>query len=256
MNYIRLVWQDIKRGVNLDIYITVIVSVVIAILGVTGIANNAVLFSAVLATLALLSTSLLVNRKDNDGIRDALAQIKPARSKADDFFDLEHELDELIQNIRSARRVYIWGTTFTTHIPLFKDFIKQGLQSGLEIKFLLVKPESSAIKMAAFRGLDLEEETLNSNLRVNLKILDNLSKGTPPGKLEFRVVDYLAPYAVYFFDPHLPSGHMFAHMSTFRVQNNLFRPSFRLTRKEDNLWVEHFLNQFETIWEEANPVNM
>lgn len=253
MNYLRLIWQDITNGQNLDIYVTVIISVVIAILGVIGIVNDAVIFSAVLATLALLSTSLLVTRRDNDEIRNILANIKPSRSVADEFFSLEYELDELIQHIRNSRRIYIWGTTFTTHIPLLIDDLKQGLQTGLEIKFLLVKPESSAIKMAAFRGIDLDEQTLNSNLKRNLMTLANLSKATPPGKLEFRVVDYLAPYTMYFFDPKIPSGRVFAHMSTFRVSNNRFRPTFKLTRKDDNLWVEHFLSQFETVWEEAIP---
>ncbi|BAZ71215.1 hypothetical protein NIES4106_60120 (plasmid) [Fischerella sp. NIES-4106] len=42
MQFLRHVWQDIRSGQNLDIYITASLSLVIAIFGVIGIANQSI----------------------------------------------------------------------------------------------------------------------------------------------------------------------------------------------------------------------
>ena len=60
MRFLRRVWNDIRSGQNLDIYITASLSLIIAVFGVLGIANQSIISAAVLAVLALLLSSLLV----------------------------------------------------------------------------------------------------------------------------------------------------------------------------------------------------
>ena len=79
----------------------------------------------------------------------------------------------------------------------------------------------------------------------------DLAREATNGKLEYRVIDYLTPYTVYYFDPHLPQGHLLAHLSTFRVANVFKRPTFKLTRRDDTGWFDHFVAQFDIMWREA-----
>jgi hypothetical protein len=136
---------------------------------------------------------------------------------------------------------------------LLKDDIKQGLKANFEYRFLLIKPSSNSVKMAAFRGKNLSEQRLNSDLERSLTILTDLIHEMPTGKIEIRVVDYIALYTMYIFDPQLPNGHILAHLSTFHVPHIRFRPTFKLTHKDDRVWFEHFLEQFEVVWNEAEP---
>lgn len=72
MKILQKLVTDIKRRQNIDIYITILIAVVVSILGLVQVANQAVISSAVLATLALVSFSLLMNRQENEEIRKAL----------------------------------------------------------------------------------------------------------------------------------------------------------------------------------------
>ena len=57
------------------------------------------------------------------------------------------------------------------------------------------------------------------------------------------------------FDPHLPTGQVFVSLLPFR-RSSEDRPSFRLKSPKDNDWIHLFKEQFEALWEEAEPVNL
>ena len=123
MKFLHRVWQDIKSGHNLDIYITVAIAMVVAILGVLGVADDKIVFSAVLATLALVSSSLLVNRRENEEIRSALSNVTTTQSVADRFFTFGYDLEQFMQQIPRSQKIYFWGTALTSHIPLLRDYL-------------------------------------------------------------------------------------------------------------------------------------
>ena len=72
MKFFRLVWKDIRSGQNIDVYITVVIAIAVAIFGVIGIADLTIIASATLAILALVSVNLLSNRRENENIRELL----------------------------------------------------------------------------------------------------------------------------------------------------------------------------------------
>jgi hypothetical protein len=75
MRTFQTIWQDIRAGKNLDIYVAIAMAVAVAILGVVGTASLTLIISAVLATLALVANGLLANRREDEGIRNALLAI-------------------------------------------------------------------------------------------------------------------------------------------------------------------------------------
>ncbi len=174
------------------------------------------------------------------------------RPTAAPFFKMEYSIDDLKEAVRNSSRMYFWGTSFETHIPLLKGEITRGLRRGLQTRFLLIAPRSSAVKMAAFRANETEGHR-DGNLRDSLAILSSLTVEDTAGHLECRVVDYLAPYTMYLIEPDQDSGYLLVRLSTFRPEEQdwMKRPTFILTRKDDRFWFDHFVNQFEVVWHNA-----
>ncbi|MBH8564473.1 hypothetical protein I8748_20185 [Nostoc sp. CENA67] len=253
MRLLRHVWQDIRSGQNLDIYITAPLSLVVAIFGVIGIANQSIVSAAILTVLALLLSHLLVTRNQNEQIQIALSKLEINQSlSASQLMTNGDDISEIIQLLRQSKQAYFWGTTFTTHIPLLQQYLEFGLASGLEAKFLLVQPSSNALKMAAFRAKDVSESDLNNDLLRNIRRLDSIAISSKVGKLEIKVIDYLAPHVMYIFDPHLSSGQIIMRLSTLRVPDTM-RPIIKITRSQDLEWFNFYVEQFEIAWQMALP---
>jgi hypothetical protein len=253
MRFLRRAWDDIRSGQNLDIYITALLSLIVAILGVSGIVNQSVISAAVLAVLALLLSSLLVARYQNDKIQSVLSKLGRTQLSISQFMATGDDISEILQLLRKSQQAYFWGTTYSTHIPLLQQDLERCIASGLGARFLLVKPSSSALKMAAFRCKNLSESDLNEDLMRNLKRLDRIESSNVAGKLEVKVIDYLAPYVMYIFDPHLPSGQIVMRLSTLHVPDTM-RPIIKISRSQDLEWFNFYLQQFEIAWQAAESL--
>lgn len=255
MKKFRTLWQDFRAGRNLDIYITVILAIFIAILGIFSVVDLAIISAAVLATLALVSVSLLQNRRENESLQNALSQIQRLNESTVPF--LSHELSSYTEQNRllaSTREAYFWGLSFGRMIPHVRNALEHSLNTGIQVRFLLLKPNSEAVKMAAFRDSFQDEKRINLALQATISDLSFIArKAPPPAKLEIRVINYLPPWTIMAFDPQLPNGQIFVSLLTFRDANEN-RPSFRLKSPEDSEWIRIFTDQFKKLWDEAEEV--
>ena len=59
MKLFRQIWDDLKRGKNIEVYVTLILAIIVAVLGLTGTVLPDQLTSVTLAVLALLSFAIL-----------------------------------------------------------------------------------------------------------------------------------------------------------------------------------------------------
>jgi hypothetical protein len=250
----RTAWEDIINGKNLDLYLIILITLVVMLLSVLNIVESQVIFNTVLAVLAILSGSLLVIRHNSIDIQKALQEIK-SNQKSEEFFiqDSMDEIGTLTNKILQAKNVVFWGTSFSRFIPLFKDDFEKCFSQDLDAKFLLLKPDGKAIDLAIFRGRSDDVKYLKDNLFTNLRILSDLQQITPPGSLDVRTSDYIAPYTLVAIDPDLPNGSMVVWLAYFRTPNAM-RPMFELLRQRDDKWFDYFMKQFELVWSEADPI--
>lgn len=177
--------------------------------------------------------------------------LKTASPSAKEFFkrnDYPTDLKLLLNNSKSA---IFWGTAFTKFVPHMRDDIESRLTHGLEIRFFLVKPDGAALGMVNLRGRPEDITHRRTDLERNLAILKLLASKAPPGRLELRVLDYLAPYTMVAFDPNLQTGRMFVWLAAIGVPNTK-RPMFELTKNNDPEWFDFFTQQFELTWEKAS----
>jgi hypothetical protein len=229
---------------------------------------------AAIAGLAGLATALTVAYQDRTRTRDTSAGINvakpmltraakpPAGSLAARFFYDSDNPHEIERSLASANVVWMWGATLTMHIPYFAPLIEKRTLEGKETRILLLAPDSASMKMAALRSSRHSEGQLGQELRANLERLTVLlqrqielpvdcDKTRRP--LQVRVVDYLAPYALYAYDPGQPDGMLEIRISTFRG-THYKRPTFRLVQDIDREWFDHFRNEFEKVWDVSTPV--
>lgn len=72
MGRFKIVVTDIRTRKNLDIYSTLRLAIIISVLGAFGVASVPVVISAVLAVLALISFSFLLNREHTERLQQSL----------------------------------------------------------------------------------------------------------------------------------------------------------------------------------------
>ncbi|MFI7081842.1 hypothetical protein ACIBO1_31590 [Micromonospora sp. NPDC049903] len=170
---------------------------------------------------------------------------------ANRFFVEQDDLIEISHLIQRAQdEVWLWGTTLSMHIPYLDTYLEQALSRDVRVKVLLIKPGSAAMSMSAFRaGPDGMVHGLEERLAINLGLLDRLLERRTG--MEVRLVDYLAPYTLYAYDPGLESGSMDLRLGSFHGQHEL-RPTFRLVRKRDGEWFDYFYEQFTSVWNSAD----
>ena len=113
MKYLQAVWRDVRAGQNLDIYLTIIISAVIAILGIFQVVDQTIISATVLAMLALVASTLLQNRRANDLLQKRM-------SAMEGFELLGHELEDYYQQnkaLSAASTAFFWGITFEKLLP-------------------------------------------------------------------------------------------------------------------------------------------
>lgn len=167
--------------------------------------------------------------------------------KARDFFsrdDYPSDLNVLLE--RSSTAVF-WGAAFIRFVQHMRERIERRVIQGASIKFLMMEPDGAALGMLNLRGKPEDVSSRRTDLKRNIEILDAIARKTAVGKLEVRVLDYLAPYTLVAYDPQLPTGRLFVWLGSIGVPNS-DRPMFSLTRSGDPDWFEFFLNQFELTW--------
>jgi len=91
MKFYQNILQDIRSGQNIDNYITILIALAVAALGISGIADQKILLSVVLATLAMVSTGLLVSRQENRRLSDAVSRIENLDYLSDKFLHQKYD---------------------------------------------------------------------------------------------------------------------------------------------------------------------
>lgn len=247
MKIILTVWYDIRSRKNLDLYIIIILAVVVTVLGVTGQVGQIIISSAILATLAVVAMSLLINRHENEEIQKTLSSISSGENLADKFIKHEYDRTRLRQLLSNSHVAFFWGPYLTTHILLLKDIIKERLQDDFQVRFLLMDPYGIATNLKASLSKDKDVQYVRKRIESSCLELQHISQEIPTGKLKFLVMDYEQPYSIIAFDPDLPSGRIFVRLNSLDT-SNAKRPTFELTNEGDVYWFNFFVHQFESAW--------
>jgi len=240
MQILERIWDDFRSGENIDLYVTVIVAIGLAILNVVGIAPQTHLAPITLAVLGLLAITSLGNRY-------RIERLLQGQSWSIDDFYMKEYPSSYKEDFETAQELWLIGISLRRTIQANYPMIEQKIRQGHAIKILLVHPEGHGIEMAVARNYARREvKPKSSEIKFGLQLLCDLDK-IPHNKLEFRTIEYPLAYGVTAVDPDTASGILYIEHYCFRTASDSL-PRFVL-RAGDGQWYDFFKSEIRALWD-------
>lgn len=242
MESLERIWRDIRQGENIDLYLTVVVSIVLTILTIIDVVPSSWVMPLNLSILALFSFAILGNRYRIETVLEKLTNRSERLLTA-------FPGDQLRSEILSSKELMLLGADL--NLTLMRNYpqLTDKLQKGDSIKVLLVNPESPACEMTSV--LHYEPMPPDDKRRVihrSLSICRELKHRTD-GELEVRLLDHLPTFGAFALDLKSPDGVLYLWHYTFKTRDAM-RPKMIL-RPTDGYWYQFFCEEISTIWDNA-----
>ena len=187
MKALRRIWDDLRKGENIDLYLTIAAAVAFVALNLAGVASTALLAPLTLAVLALLAVTSLGNRHRMD---ELLAQ---REQSLDDFF-LEEFPPSYKTDLEAAEELWLVGVSLHRTVTANYALFERKLQQGHRLRVLLVHPDGAGLEMAVARGYTRRDvEKKRQEIRYVLDLLCDLRQGAP-GRVEVRTIQHPLAY--------------------------------------------------------------
>jgi hypothetical protein len=242
MQTLRHIWEDIRHGENIDLYITVLFAILLAILVIIGVESPKWLTSLNLTLLALLAVSIL-------GIRQQLEKINVALTQTSNgFLQKEWSKQEVDKELKEAENILLIGVSLSRTIRTNLSLIDLRLQQGAKIKVLLVDPSSAAAQIAANRlPVSVNSDRICNDIRNSLLSLESIARIRKG--LEIRVLNNPMSFGGIFLDTTTSKGIIYIEQYSFKMPYEDI-PKFVL-RPDDDFWYNFFADQVLILWENA-----
>lgn len=229
------------------------------------------LLTAILWVIGLLAISEIVERyrklnaihKSVDRSITFLESRFTDRPSAMAFFQEKQDIRPFIQR---AMQIDLSGVTLTNTLNKEYGTLLERLQSGAEIRILIIDPESVAVEMSAQRStnpddIDYYRNRLNSALH-EISYLHKLYKnerefkspkgGSGLGSIAVRFLTYAPSYGISLFDSNQSDGIIFVEVYPHKF-GYVTPPAFDLTKQRDLKWYDYFKQQYEEMWNTSKP---
>jgi hypothetical protein len=245
MKLSRLIWQDIRRGENIDLYVTVIVSLVLTILNVTGMAPASSVTPLTLAVLALVAITILGNRHRLELI---IERTSPSSEKV----VYEQFPPEFKDDLERAREVWLIGIHQSDVMIIYHSLFEKKLRAGDSLRVLLADPEGMASEMTEMRFPgEINPGQERARIKTSLNTLCQL-KQVAPDRLEIRTIDFLLAYGGFALNPTSSTGVVYIQRYTFRTHGGAHKPKL-VYRHGDGQWYDLICDEIRALWEAAEP---
>ncbi len=245
MRFLRKIWEDIKQGENLDLYLTVLAALILAILNLVGFALPSVINSFSLAILALLAVAMLGNRYRLDKLLES-SQLGIDQVLHQDFADIQKEITSRMEN---ASDLLLIGANLYSTIQMHYLLLENRLRTGKQVRILLVNPTSNACEIVAKRRYrPITTEQYASQVKSSLQTLAALKKETS-GNLELHVIDDPVGLGGIFTDMSRSEGRVFIWNHSYKSKE-VARPKLDL-QKSDGYWFEFYCDEARALWDDS-----
>lgn len=237
----KRIWDDVKRGENIDFYLTVFVSFGLVFLGLVGVQLQGIIAPITLAVLGLLAVSTLRNRYLMEELGAKLATSSGSVL-------LEEFPPSIATDIEKASEIWLTGVALRVLDNYYFQFEK-ALRNGCGMKVLLVNPSGSAIEMVASRsyvqGQTNRIERASNNTRKSLDDFCQLRSITN-GKMEIRTIEFSLGHRLVATNPDSVSGVLYIANYPFRTHGGS-KPKFVIQAK-DGKWYDFYKEEFNLLW--------
>jgi hypothetical protein len=257
---LNIFWDDVSKGENIDVYVSIIVAFISSILSFFNIISASILNGIFLAILCVIVISSLVSRHKLSLIetenQQVINYIKNIGVNSSDFFKSRKVLS-VLQNIKgTTKSLDLLGQSLNGFSLQYKAELINLKKSGVKIRLLVTNPDNEALqKMISLRCLETSDEKSHKKI-VQLAIDNFLSIiGIEPngGSIELRVTDFPPHFSYLGMDNSTENGTIQIEM--YLDHNALAdNPIFILKKNIDKIWYSSFHDQYEFLWDNATKI--
>ncbi len=243
MNIFDRILNDLKSGENIDLYATVVVALVVAIMNLFGVAKAGLLDSVGLVILALFATALLGNRYKLEDIQEKTGKNHTSNRILTKFPD---QFDDDFKHASEIWIIDVNGSAILKH--KYRGILEDKLRKdNVTVKVLLIDPNGTACGMSAARRpgkfSELSVKRSQSNILANLDDLCELQT-ISPSKLKIRVIDDPLMFACNVLDPDSHNGAIYFHRYSYQVG---IIPKFVYTPANQE-WFDFIKKEVRSLW--------
>jgi hypothetical protein len=253
----RLQWV-LENG---PVIVTVLGSILIALLASVVSFTTVQLLQAILALLALIGTSLLTDRL-MDGrqlknrletidnyMREMLEYARNAEAvKLNNLIIERRELKPLEDRFYDATRIYILGGSLFRLANEYKSLFEKLARKGCKLRFLLTDPESDApLQLSSTVAYEaVNHDAYQSQMEASLTSIMQLAKDYP-NICELRLYKFAPSFSIVLVEKNSGESFIQVEIYAFRVpaRNRL---TLMLDQKKEPKLYEFFSHQFDAIW--------
>jgi hypothetical protein len=241
MKILKQIWDDVSRGENIDVYLTIVGAVALSALSLLGIALGEKIAGVTLAVLALLAINTLVTRHKLDRLLELQTTIK--------WF--QEEYPKTVNNdIENARELWLVGYHLEGTLRDRLVTFKQKLERGEKIKIILLNPESEAALYAnESLYVPMAPGLFKQRIEISLDTIKQMSKDYP-ANLEVRLSSSPVPFGAYAMNLDAPNAVMYIEI--YKYKSEIKEPHFVLYKK-DVTWFKLYHDQLNALWKNAKP---
>lgn len=240
MKTLRQIWDDIRQGENIDLYLTILAALLFVILNLAGLAPDTFLAPLTLSVLALLAVTNLVNRHRMEAL------MEQKNLTLDDFFREEFP-PTYKADFENAAEVWLVGVSLNRTVKSQYLKLEQKLKQGHRVRVLLVHPQGPALEMAVERGYTRRDVEMKRQEIISvLSLLDDL-RAVAPDRMEIRTIQHPLNYGAMAANPDATNGALYLEHYCFRVTTESI-PRYVL-HTHDGRWYDFFKTELRTLWE-------
>jgi hypothetical protein len=257
------IFKEIKTGENLDLYLTILLAIVVAILGILQVISFEILSAAILATLGLLASSLLSSRRSTTEIKSSFDKLSSTTSELQEKIQKSSSISELLikaypdltEKLRSAKNVSIEGSTLMSTVTRYTTAFEQLLQRGGALKILVSEAVPEVLAMQVYRSSSIKDPVIMANdMQSHVAVMKTLTnKIHQPDLLEIKLMPYLASYSLFIIEDKDGITEIYVKLLPFQKSDSE-SPTFKVDSKNDPIWYKFFSKQFELLWESAHKI--
>ena len=244
MKLLHRIISDVRRGENIDLYVTVFVAVVVSAISLVGYAPQDVLGPLSLAVLGLLALVMMGNRYRLEDL---------GKQRAGTIVFLREFPDDLTVDLERAQDIWLVGVSLYRFIVRFYALLERKIRSGGSVRVLLVDPDGpgAALSAAGMYPPFMAEQNRH-RIREALSTLAALAQQTNKlGTLDVRTLDYVPSFGAYILDPK-KKGKIYLEYYPHAMPVDQI-PKMQLSSRDE--WHIHFKTQIEVLWERGHPWN-
>jgi hypothetical protein len=236
---------------HLDLHLTLLISLVVAVLGAADVVDAGVLAGATLATLGIVAAGTRRVRIQLDGVSASTARLaaRTGEQSADRLLATSASGSDI--DLATADDVRLVGVTLGRTLRNQAAGLRRCLERGGTVRIAFISEEAVA-EAARRSGVAGRPEIFAHRLHSSLDLLRELATPDAPGRLDVRMLDFVPSFGLLAVNADDRDGLIQVDVYSHRFTAS--EPTLPLRPDRDPGWYRHFRSEFEHIWSAGRPL--